>query len=323
MSTTSLLTRGWNAAFHPTIRLNHDFPLTGSKLGKSYLLGMLWFFVGSFLPLLLCVLYVGAAVLVAQHISVEQGRYMVSPLIDVNEGAMLRESAVIALLVLSFVCGFGLKLHYYSRVLRRTGNSWLEAVGLRLGPMRKRTWLATFWALFWRAALALFVMLVAQILIGQLVTIHEQPTITLAKSLSGQSLFVFFLMSSVLAPLFEEIAFRGFLFQALRATFHRWKEAAATQKALKGAPGRLATYLGATVFATNIRADLAAVFLSGALFSLQHMQFDPVTMLMLFGMGSLLAEMFRRSGTLWPCILMHALNNACATMMIIYGGASS
>jgi membrane protease YdiL (CAAX protease family) len=39
-------------------------------------------------------------------------------------------------------------------------------------------------------------------------------------------------------------------------------------------------------------------------------------MLMLFGMGCVLAELFRRTGSLWTGIALHALNNAVATILL-------
>jgi membrane protease YdiL (CAAX protease family) len=64
---------------------------------------------------------------------------------------------------------------------------------------------------------------------------------------------------------------------------------------------------------------MAAIGLSSAVFALQHMQFQLVTILLLFSMGALLAEIFRRTGTLWPGILLHSLSNGLAVALLMLG----
>jgi membrane protease YdiL (CAAX protease family) len=78
------------------------------------------------------------------------------------------------------------------------------------------------------------------------------------------------------APVVEEFFFRGFLYQALRSRIGVWGGAA----------------------------------VSGLLFGAIH--FKPEFLVPLAILGMVLALLFEKTGSLWPCILVHALNNALA-----------
>jgi uncharacterized protein len=79
-----------------------------------------------------------------------------------------------------------------------------------------------------------------------------------------------------LAPVVEEFFFRGFLYQALRT--------------------RLGVWGGAVT--------------SGLIFGAIH--FKPEFLVPLAVLGTVLALVFQKTGSLWPCILIHAANNALA-----------
>jgi membrane protease YdiL (CAAX protease family) len=86
-------------------------------------------------------------------------------------------------------------------------------------------------------------------------------------------------ITCMLAPLAEEVFFRGFLFPVLRS---RWGTA-------------------------------AGVIATGALFSLVHASGSPAeALIVLFVLGSGLCLLYLRTGSLLPCIGVHALNNAIA-----------
>lgn len=92
-----------------------------------------------------------------------------------------------------------------------------------------------------------------------------------------------FLVGAVVAPIVEEIFFRGFLFQGFRQKYG-W---------------------------------MPAVFLSSAIFGAAHL--DPVALIPTFVLGCVLAYMYHRSNSLWPGILFHAAINAtslCAVYVI-------
>lgn len=312
----SLMERGWKTLFHPTIRLKPDFPLTGLRLGKVYGIAVLWSTVGSLLPVVLFALYGFSAALIGRLGYIETQNYLWS-LVSEPKGN-IRDWVQLAVVISSFVVGFGVELWYYSRVLRRSGHTLFGSVGLHLGPALRNTWLGTLWAITWPAVVVMFFVQCGESLLASMLTVPEQPTVAYAKSLSGGEVWLFFVLAAVLAPLMEEVVFRGILFQALRSTFFEWKVAAAAEVPPTGILKVLTTYLGATVFATSARVDLVAVVLSSAMFSVGHLQFEPALLLLLFGMGVVLSELFRRTGTLWTGILLHALCNGLTTLAIIY-----
>lgn len=77
----------------------------------------------------------------------------------------------------------------------------------------------------------------------------------------------------VIAPLAEEIFFRGFLFAGLRKR-HGWKRAA---------------------------------LVSAGLFAVLHLQ--PLTFLPIFLLGLVFAYLYHRSESIWPAVIMHMLTN--------------
>ena len=84
----------------------------------------------------------------------------------------------------------------------------------------------------------------------------------------------FFFVGAVLAPIVEEIFFRGFLFQGFRQRYG-W---------------------------------VTSMLLSSAVFAVAHL--DPVALIPTFILGCLLAYMFQRSNSVWPGVILHFLVNA-------------
>jgi membrane protease YdiL (CAAX protease family) len=87
------------------------------------------------------------------------------------------------------------------------------------------------------------------------------------------------------APVAEEFFFRGFLFQALRRSWGVWIAAPA----------------------------------SGLIFGAVH--FAPDKLVPLAILGTALAFVFHRTRSLWPCILLHALNNTVAFIVLLSGSS--
>lgn len=84
----------------------------------------------------------------------------------------------------------------------------------------------------------------------------------------------FFGVGAILAPLVEEIFFRGFLFQGFRARYG-W--------------GR-------------------GLLLSSAIFGAAHL--DPVALIPTFILGCLLAYLYQRSNSIWPGVFFHVFINS-------------
>jgi membrane protease YdiL (CAAX protease family) len=83
----------------------------------------------------------------------------------------------------------------------------------------------------------------------------------------------FFIVGAVLAPLVEEIFFRGFLFQGFRAKYG-W---------------------------------VSAMLLSSAIFAVAHL--DLASLIPTFILGNLLAYLYHRSNSVWPGVILHVLVN--------------
>jgi membrane protease YdiL (CAAX protease family) len=95
----------------------------------------------------------------------------------------------------------------------------------------------------------------------------------------------FFIVGVLMAPIVEEVFFRGFLFQGFRQKYG-W---------------------------------IAAGLLSSAIFAVAHL--DPVALIPTFILGCVLAYVYHRSNSVWPGVILHFLVNGmsfCATYFLIY-----
>jgi uncharacterized protein len=87
----------------------------------------------------------------------------------------------------------------------------------------------------------------------------------------------------ILAPVAEEIFFRGFFFAGLRTRWSLWP----------------------------------AALLSGAIFGLVHAPTGPTAAIPLAGLGVGLAWLYNKTDSIYPCMLAHFLNNAIAISVVI------
>ena len=83
---------------------------------------------------------------------------------------------------------------------------------------------------------------------------------------------------AVLAPISEELFFRGMIYGGLRLRFSVWP----------------------------------AAILSGIIFVLPHALTGPLAAIILAGLGVALAWLYERTGSIWPCIFAHVINNSLA-----------
>jgi uncharacterized protein len=92
----------------------------------------------------------------------------------------------------------------------------------------------------------------------------------------------FFLVGAVLAPLVEEIFFRGFLFQGFRARFG-W---------------------------------VSGMLLSSLIFAVAHL--DPASLIPTFVLGNLLAYLYQRTNSVWPGVFLHVLVNTFGLTFVYF-----
>jgi len=104
-----------------------------------------------------------------------------------------------------------------------------------------------------------------------------QPDITMAFENTNYPLILLF-GGAVVAPIVEELFFRGFVFAGLRGRWS-WQTAAVV---------------------------------SAGLFALVH--FVPTSILPIFLLGLIFAVLYQLSGSIWPAILMHMLTNTVALL---------
>jgi membrane protease YdiL (CAAX protease family) len=146
----------------------------------------------------------------------------------------------------------------------------------RLGMRPTPLWSAVGWAF---AVLAAFWVAngIVRAIFGE--PPDQEITTEIKEETAATAIAGYIVITCLLAPIAEEVFFRGLLFPVLRS---RWGTAA----------GVLAT---------------------GLLFSLVHASGSPVeALIVLFVLGSGLCLLYLRTGSLLPCIGLHALNNAIA-----------
>lgn len=132
-------------------------------------------------------------------------------------------------------------------------------------------------AFFWTIPVALAAVYLVSFLHD--LVVHPKPQDIIGEfphTTAGVVLFV--ILAVFMAPLFEEIFFRGFLFRGFSSSWG-W---------------------------------VAGAFVSAAVFGIAHLQLD--VFVPLFALGLALAWVYKRTGSLWTCIAFHALFNGLSVL---------
>lgn len=149
------------------------------------------------------------------------------------------------------------------------------AAGIKAWGFRKPT--AAF---FWTIPTAIISVYVVSFL-HEIVVHPKQQAIVDQFPHSASGLALFFVLAVLMAPVFEEMFFRGFLFRGFANSWGwRWGAVA-----------------------------------SGAVFGLAHLQ--PDVFVPLFALGFALAWVYHRTGSLWTSITLHAVFN-CISVLAWY-----
>ena len=279
------LNRLWTWLTMPEVRLEANFPWTLGKSLKTYGIASLFYLVGTVVPMLLLS---GLFRLVLSSF----------PELFTNMSEQGFLLIVVGMALVCFVTGFAAELWYIRRTLKVENFGFKKTLALNLNSLN-----GSWWAAIWRAFVAfIFVVAVTQVVEQALPVTHvSDPAAEFAKSLSGVPAWLFVFLGVIVAPFVEEIVFRGFLFNALRTSFR--------------------SDSGLRFFGNVGLGDLAAALTSGLVFGLFHMNFMQFPALNWAALpiytvtGMVLAESYRRSGSLWVPILVHAFNNL--TVMVL------
>jgi membrane protease YdiL (CAAX protease family) len=285
LSVSELLQKIWKDLTDPTIRLNLSLPWDFHQFGKTYVMAFIYYMIGSMVPLFL--------ILGGLLVAVETAPWAVIHLVYTPQGQP-NFTFVLGTTMVSFFCGFGMELWYICSQLKKQGLKWTKVVGLNLDSLN-----GNWTEAFKRSIMALCIALAGQAALSLLpLPKPHQATADLASNLSGAGVFGFLILAVVAAPFFEEIMFRGYLFNALRSVF------------------RKGTWFN-LMHRSESFADYGAVCLSAVFFATAHL--DPAAFIHLFFLGVILAELYRRSGTLVCPMLLHAFNNLLATALLLSG----
>lgn len=194
--------------------------------------------------------------------------YVVSLGVTTSSGASVTvtTASAVALIAISLVVyGWDTAAAWFFSV--RVAGRRLSAWGFRLPTV----------AYFWTIPTALAVVYAVSVLHDMVVHPRQQDIIgEFPHTTVGVVLFV--LLAVIIAPLFEEIFFRGFLFRALASSWG-WLPGAAV---------------------------------SAAVFGIAHAQ--PDVFIPLFTLGLVLAWVYKRTGSLWTSISLHALFNGISVL---------
>jgi membrane protease YdiL (CAAX protease family) len=188
------------------------------------------------------------------------------------------EAAAVLVYALNFACLAGAVCLVGARRGRLTWS------GIGLWPPRWRwRWLAAA-AMIAMAMLPLRIVIgmAAQVLIeGGLDSLQARGQMFTAAGLSWAGFLIALIGTGLLAPVAEELFFRGAIYGSLRARLPVW----------------------------------SAVLLSALLFGLAHFD-SPGVAVSSVVLGAVAALMYERTRSIWACIALHALNNSVAISLV-------
>lgn len=222
-----------------------------------------------------------------------------------NDGTVLSVSLLLNLAVFAFYCWLILKIRH---------KKFLHYLAFHSFPLTMTFIFVGIWLLFAIASEILFYLIDHQPM--DFMNIYYD---------SAKPLWLLILGIVVIAPIYEELIFRGLLWRAIAEQFankqpHKQLTAIAdgtdgessnkTEGERNGATGIGTTRIGATV----------ATIITALLFTGIHMQYDMFELATIFTLALILGFARYRSDSLWLPILLHMINNGVSMLMYIYLG---
>jgi membrane protease YdiL (CAAX protease family) len=273
----------WLAIVSPKVRLPADFPFSAKTSGMLYLKSLACYTAGTLVPV---GLFMGFVEYVA-HYNPALGATIL------DERNFLLTIALLS--VVTFLSGFGAQFLYYRVQIHKQGRTMRDVLSLNTKNFGGSKLKLVGWGL----VTCLIAMALEQG-VGAIWPFQiKDPTADLINSMHGLS-FGLMALLAIGAPLFEEVIFRGFLYSGIRTSLH------------KKLPAPTAPDYARKVF----RYDLIACFGSALMFGLMHMNLAGLPLYVAIGM--VLAESYRRSGSLWVPIIGHFLNNGTLVVLMVY-----
>lgn len=246
----------------------------------NYLLVVFWFILGTIAPFALAFAYL----------------WVTTEFFPILNNFLPDDDSVsqAILVTASFFGGFGLAAWRIARMLKKSGKSVFKTLHINLESFGGRIWPVVLWTVG-----TLIIGWSLEALVTRLVpTGGDNSTADFIRSLADSYFALGCLILAVVvgAGIFEELLFRGFVFNTLRKLFR--------------AKGSMACFRN-----NKHLADYAAVCLSSLVFAVVH--FQPAAIPAIFVLGCVLCETYRRSGSLIPSILAHSLNNLVAVVILL------
>jgi membrane protease YdiL (CAAX protease family) len=167
-------------------------------------------------------------------------------------------------------------------ILRQRGATVAEAMGLRLGPYRRLILIGVIAFLAFQPLRFIHTAWMVAVFDKLNLSINAHPVVDQLTEPGAIDLKVALALSvGLAAPFFEEVFFRGFLYQALRKRLEPW----------------------------------AAILFTAVLFASVHPGFFQATLI--FPLGVLLAYLMEKTGSLVPCIVVHFLLNGTSLVLTL------
>ena len=245
----------------------------------NYILVVLYFIAGTILPFSFFSVYAWVTINYIPEL-----KYLI-PKSDALFQALLAAS--------SFLFGFGAAALRIHLMLKASGRSLRDTLAINLDAFQGRLLPALKWA-----AIALLTGIGLEAAVSLMLPFKaDDSAANFIMSISDNVYALTILLMVVIfgAGFFEELVFRGFVFNSLRERFRG-------EKAM-------------LFFKNRHLADYAAVSLSALIFAVVHM--TPTAIPGIFVLGFVLGELYRRTGSLIPSMLMHAGNNFIAVLILL------